>query len=158
MISTFKRGSRIFAWILVVSGVLTGYFGCSRAGGAFGTWMTGESADGVVTSVRTIPASSAIPRSRGGEKSVISFRTAEGKVVTFEHPVQGSPAPFAKDERVRVVYDADTPEDAVAPRGLAIVLFGWSFLGAAGVIVMLTGAFLLLLGALPWQERGKDMR
>lgn len=153
MISTIKRGTRIFAWTLLVSGLLMGYQGCTRAGGGLATWVTGESADGVVTSIRSFPGSSPPARTRFRESSVITFTAADGKVVTFEHPVQSSPPPFAQGEHVRVFYDPDAPEDAVAPSGLAMLLLGWGFLAAAGIGVMLTGAVLLLVGALPWAER-----
>lgn len=157
MTSTFKRVTRIFGWILLVSGLLMGYQGCTRAGGGFATWVTGESAEGVVTSIRTFPGSSPPARTRYRESSVITFTAADGQVVTFEHPVQSSPPPFAQGERVRVYYDPDAPEDAVAPSGLALMLLGWGFLAAAGIGVMLTGAVILVVGALPWSERKKTL-
>lgn len=153
MISTIKRGTRIFAWSLLVSGLLMGYQGCTRVGGGLATWVTGESADGVVTSIRTFPGSSPPARTRFRESSVITFTAADGNVVTFEHPVQSSPPPFAQGEHVRVFYDPDAPQDAVAPSGLAMLLLGWGFVAAAGLGLMLTGAALLLIGALPWSER-----
>ncbi len=153
MTSTFKRAAKILGWILLLSGLLMSYEGCTRAGGGLATWLTGESADGVVTSIRTFPGSSPPARTRYRESSVITFRTAEGEVVTFEHPVQSSPPPFAKGERVRVFYDPDAPEDAVAPSGLALVVFGWSFLAVAGIVVMFTGTLLLVIAMLPWRER-----
>ncbi len=157
MTSTFKRVTRIFGWMLLVSGLLMGYQGCTHAGGGLATWLTGESVDGVVTSIRTFPGRSPPARTRYRESSVITFTAADGKVVTFEHPVQGSPPPFARGERVRVFYDLDAPEHAVAPSGLALMLLGWGFLAAAGVGVMLTGAGILLVGALPWSERNKNL-
>lgn len=155
MLPTLKRGTRIVGWTLLVVGLLMGYQGCTRAGGGLATWVTGESADGVVTSIRTFQASSPPSRMPFRQSSLITFTSAGGEVVTFEHPVQGSPPPFALGERVRVFYDADAPYDAVAPAGLAMLLLGWGLLAAAGFGVMLTGAVLLLIGALPWAERRK---
>lgn len=34
-----------------------------------------------------------------------------------------------------------------------MLLLGWGFVAAAGLGLMLTGAALLLVGALPWAER-----
>ena len=45
----------------------------------------------------------------------------------------------------------------MAPSGLALLLLGWGFLAAAGIGVMLTGAALLLIGALPWSARKTRM-
>jgi len=150
MASTFKRVARIAGWMLLLAGILMTYQGCTRAGGALGTWITGESADGVVTDIREFRAGTAASRSPARASSMITFRTAEGRVVTFEHPVQSLPPPFAKGERVRVYYDPDAPEDAVAPSGLALLTFGWGFVAAAGLAIALTGGLILLIAALPW--------
>lgn len=153
MASTFTRVARILGWMLLVPGTLMTYQGCTRAGGALGTWLTGESADGVVTSIREFRGSSSTLRSPARAASVITFRTADGRLVTFEHPVQSLPPPFAQGERVRVYYDPDEPEDAVAPSGLALLSFGWGFVAVAGMALVLTGALVLLIAALPWVSR-----
>ena len=150
MASTFKRVVRIFGWMLLLSGVLMTYQGCMRVGGALGTWITGESAVGVVTSIREYRGSSSTLRSATRAASVITFRTGDGRVVTFEHPVQGLPPPFARGEHVRVYYDPDAPEDAVAPSGLALLSFGWGFVAFAGMALVVTGGLALLISALPW--------
>ena len=127
-----------------------GYQGCTRAVGGIGTWVGGQSAEGVVTSIRERPGRSPPARTRLRESSVITFTTAKGEVVTFEHPVQSMPAPYAQNEHVRVVYDADASQDAVVPGGLALLSLMWALLGMAGLVLMLTGPALLLIGALPW--------
>lgn len=150
MTANFTRVTRVLGWTLLVSGLLMGYQGCARVGGGLSTWLSGESADGVVTSIRTFPGSPAPARTPYREASLITFTAADGEVVTFEHPVQSAPPPFAKGERVRVFYDPAAPHDAVAPGGLALLLFGWGFLAAAGLLVALGGALVLIVGALPW--------
>jgi len=150
MASTFRRVARIFGWVLLLSGVLMTYQGCTRAGGALGTWLTGESAEGVVTDIREFRAGTSASRTPARATSVITFRTADDRAVTFEHPVQSLPPPFAKGERVRVHYDPDAPEHAVAPSGLALLTFGWGFVAVAGFALVLTGGLILLIAALPW--------
>jgi hypothetical protein len=154
MTSTIKSASRVLGWMLLVSGLLLGYHGCARSGGGLATWAIGEPADGTVTGIRTYAGGSAAARTRFREASLISFTTASGQVITFEHPVQSSPPPFAMGERVRVYYDPDAPEDAVAPAGLAMLVFGWGFVAMAGLALVIAGAIVLLVGALPWTERG----
>lgn len=149
MALSFKRGARLFGWTLLLAGLLMAYQGCSRAGSGFSTWLTGDSAEGRVTGIREIPGN-AHARTAHRKASIISFTTADGRAVSFEHPVQGSTPPFALGERVRVHYDADVPQDAVAPSGLALLVFRWGFLAAAGLAVLATGAVVLLLAALPW--------
>lgn len=94
------------------------------------------------------PCPHAVSRGVGDDATV-----ADGEAVTFEHPMQSSPPPFGKGDRVRVFYAPDAPQVAVAPNGLALVPFGWSFPALAGLAVALTGAALLLVGALPWVSR-----
>lgn len=138
---------------MLLPGILMTYQGCTRAGGALGTWITGESAEGVVTSIRQIGPLSSGSRGRTRAASIITFTAADGQVVTFEHPVQSLPPPFARGERVRVHYDRDSPGDAVVPAGIALLSFGWGFVAVAGAILALAGGLLLLIAALPWQAR-----
>lgn len=151
--AAIKFGTRILAFSLLVPGLLMGYVGCSKTVGAMGTWVGGESATGVVTSIRQTRGSPAPVQSPSGEYSSITFTTAEGKVITFEHPVGSTTAPYAQGERVKVVYDADEPEEAVVPGGLTWLVLGWGLLAVAGVILVLTAAALLLIGALPWRRQ-----
>ncbi len=153
MQSAIKLGTRILGWSLIVPGLLVGYLGCSKTVGAVATWVGGESAEGVVTALRPRGFSSRAVLPSSKHPAEITFTTADGKVITFHHPVGGSPPPFEQGERVRVLYDADAPEDAVAASGLPLMLLGWGFLAAAGVVGILTGATLLIVGALPWTKR-----
>ena len=89
-----KRILRVLGWMLLVPGVLMALFGCVRAVGGVATWVGGESADGVVTSITSSSRYGATgqPSSRG-EQSVITFRAADGEVVTLTHPMGGTSAP-----------------------------------------------------------------
>ena len=151
-----KRSLRFLGWMLLVPGVLMALFGCVRAVGGVATWVGGESADGVVTSIKISPGDGATgkPSSRG-EQSVITFRTADGQVVTFTHPMGGTSAPYAMQEHVRVVYDAEAPEDAVVPGSLAFLTMAWLLLLAAALMLVVAGVTVLLLGALPWESRSR---
>lgn len=155
MTTAIKRVSCVLGVSLLLPGVLMGYQGCSRAGGGLATWITGDAADGTVTAIRSYGGSSPPLTSPRRDASVITFTAAGGEVVSFEHPVRGSSPPFAKGERVRVFYDPDEPEDAVAPGGLPMLVFGWGFVAAAGVALVVTGLLVLLVGALPWGVRGR---
>ncbi len=110
-----------------------------------------------MTSIRESRGSSPPARTRFRQSSVITFTTADGEVVTFEHPVQSSSPSYAHNEHVRVAYDADAPQDALVPGGLALLSLMWALLGMAGMLVMLTGG-VLLVGALPWGTQRKRVQ
>ncbi len=152
---TIKRGTRVIGWSLLVVGVPMSYVGCAKTVGAVMTSVRGESADGVVTALRPrgFNSRTVMPSSR--HPAEITFTTADGTVVTFHHPVGGRNNPFTHGERVRVLYEADAPEDAIASRALPVLLLGWGFLAVAGLVEMLTGAALLLVGTLPWSQRNE---
>ncbi len=158
MQAAVKLGTRILAFSLLVPGLLMGYLGCSRTVGAVGTWVGGEAATGVVTSIRHSPGRAGPAQSPSGEYSSITFTAADGKVFTFEHPVGSTSAPYARGERVRVVYDANAPEEAVVPGGLTWLLLGWGLLAVAGLVLAMTAAALLLVGALPWRRQHEHGR
>ncbi len=146
-----KRGTRIIGWIAIVTGLLMSYLGCTRAVRPVAVFAFGESADGVVTSIREWPASSGAARIPFRQASVITFKTAAGEVITFEHPMQSSPPPYAQNEHVRVVYDADSPQDAVVAGGSSLlVLVVWAFVAFCGLVAILVGAVVIFAGALPW--------
>jgi len=148
-----KRILRYLGWMLIVSGVLMAPFGCARGVAGVATWVGGVEADGVVTSIRKSQISGPPGTRSYSERSVISFTTAEGQWVSFSPPLGGRSAPYSMEEHVRVVYDADAPEDAVVPGILALLTVAWMLLFMAGVVLVLAGAGLLVLGALPWQSR-----
>jgi len=156
MPNIIKRILQFLGWTLLVSGVLMALFGCIRAVGGVTTWVGGESAEGVVTSIQEERRVGPSNKNSYGEYSVITFRTADGRVVTFRHPMGGNSAPYSMQERVRVVYDADAPEDAVVPGGLAFLTAAWMFLFVTGVVLVIAGAGVLVLGALPWQARPRS--
>lgn len=154
-----KRGTRLIGSIAIIAGLLVSYQGCTRALRPVAVFASGESADGVVTSIREWPATSGAARSRFRQASVITFKTAAGEDITFEHPLQSSPPPYAQNEHVRVVYDAEAPQHAVVQGGsLLWVMVLWAFIAICGLVAILVGAAVIFAGALPWavQSSGGD--
>lgn len=149
----FKRFGRLLGLGLLLPGLLMSYHGCSRSGASLSTWITGDTAEGTVTDIRTYAGTARPAGSPHRQASVITFTTAEGEVVTFEHPVQSVPPPFGMGERVRVHYDPKAPQHAVAPAGLAMLVLGWGFVATAGMLLVLAAAAILLVAILPWRRR-----
>jgi len=153
MPGTIKRVLRFFGWTLFVTGALMGLYGCVQTVSGVATRV--GAADGVATSIDVTHAPGQSRLDKHRERSVITFRTVDGQVVSSTHPMGGIDPPYEMQEHVRVMYDADAPEDAVVPSGLAWLTVARVLLLVAGLVQVLMGAGFLALGALPWQSRSR---
>ncbi len=77
-----------------------------------------------------------------GEKEtyypIVEFQTQAGETLQFRSDYGGSPAPFEKDEIVKVLYNPNTPQEAKINSFMSLWL-GLAIVGPLGVIFFTVG-------------------
>ncbi|WP_339522057.1 DUF3592 domain-containing protein [Pseudomonas sp. EA_35y_Pfl2_R111] len=145
-----RKSIRLWAWLLILSGLYLGYSGFSEISSTLGSWLFEESVEGKVVGHSSSRVGNSL-RSKTLIAPVVQFTTEQGQTLTFTDRVQHTGGGHNVGERVKVHYDPDHPEQAAiatstlwtGTAGILGILFA--------VVLNIVGLLILLAAKLPWQ-------
>ena len=131
--------NRIVGVVLVVVAAGLLFFGWRVYQGKQEFLKQAHLASGVVIELKYKPPFSS---GTGSYAPVVTYKTTEGRDVTFVNGVSANPPSYDKGDKVEVVYDPDKPEQAEINSALGLWLVP-GILGGLGGTCLLFGLVLL---------------
>ena len=124
--------------VLVGLGLFGG--GLYFAAAQFQLLLKGHSTTGTVTALE--PGSSTSASGQAALFPIVTYKTSDGRTITFRHRTGDNPAAYAQDERVVVTYLASKPDEALIDEGFRSWLLPLVLLICGFLLTLITGIAL----------------